>query len=94
LLFSCCISRRFVPEAVKKVTGLNGDAIIQRDIRSNITITGCTARYGRGGWWGVLIFVALKEYHIASYPMYIEVRYVSKWYLSVKVPHIAEANGS
>jgi hypothetical protein len=74
---------------------LNGDAIIQTDIRSNITITGYTARYGRGGWWGVLIFVTLKEkYHIASYPMYIEVRYVSKWYLSVKGPYIAEANAS
>jgi hypothetical protein len=44
----------------KKVTALNGDAIIQRDIGSNITITGYTARYGRGGWWGVLIFVTLK----------------------------------
>jgi len=64
---------------------LNGDAIIQRDIRSNITITGYTARYGRGGWWGVLIFVTVKEgYQLASCPVYIEFRYVSKWY-SVKL---------
>ena len=73
-------------QGCKKVTALNGDAIIQRDIRSNITITGYTPRYGRGGWWGVLIFVTLKEgYQLASYPVYIEVRYVSKWYLSVKL---------
>lgn len=73
-------------QGCKKVTALNGDAIIQRDIRSNITITGYTARYGRGGWWGVLIFVTLKEgYQLASCPVYIEVRYVSKWYLSVKL---------
>jgi hypothetical protein len=33
-------------------------------------------------------------YQLASYPLYIEVRYVSKWYLSVKAAYIAEANGS
>jgi hypothetical protein len=74
-------------QGCKKVTALNGDAIIQRDIRSNITVTGYRARYGRGGWWGVLIFVNVKMkegYQLASYPLYVEVRYVSKWYLGVK----------
>ena len=47
-------------QGCEKVTALNGDLIIQMGIRSNITITGYAARYGRGGWWGVLIFVTLK----------------------------------
>jgi hypothetical protein len=74
---------------------LNGDAIIQRDIRSNITVTGCTAQLATDGVaGGVYNFCYVKKYHIASYPIYIELRYVSKWYLSVEVPYIAEANGS
>jgi len=36
----------------------------------------------------------MKEgYQLASFLLYIEIRYVSKWYLSVKAPYIAEANG-
>jgi hypothetical protein len=68
------------------VTALDGDTIIHGNVRSNITITGYTACYGRGGWWGAFICIELKEgYGLASYPVYIEVRNVSKWYVSVKL---------